>query len=474
MQKGIPPKIVRMWAAQVPALAAIRKEMETMLSFKLIVTLAVVVFMTISLVIHKVPYGITGMTCVVILAFAGALDAKSAFSGFSNTTVILVATMMVIAGALGKTSVVSRVRKLIGKAQGKKGIVLILILSVITIVLTQLMGMTAVMAILLTFVQTLDPDGELCPSRMLFLLACVLCTWFGRFPVGMGAALPLATNAYYEGLVEGHPEYLLGVFDFFKVGIVPSIVLTIYCLLGWKLIPKGQLDASALNMPTGGQKEAEPMSGKKEAVVIGVFLATMVGFFLSSQLGGLIYIIPVAGILLFYYFGVMTVPELVNGLTGDMIWMVASMMAVTNAMSASGADRPDGAQDPGRQPQRDHGRDRVYPGQRPDDHLYVQQRHHCHPDPDRGQHRSGRRDEPPRHCNAGQHGLLPGRGIPHRLRRFHDRLWRGRLQPRKAAEIHHPVSDPGHGFADHQRKHLLPGIRLKHRKRERNDHGIDT
>lgn len=301
MQKGIPPKIVRMWAAQVPALAAIRKEMETMLSFKLIVTLAVVVFMTISLVIHKVPYGITGMTCVVILAFAGALDAKSAFSGFSNTTVILVATMMVIAGALGKTSVVSRVRKLIGKAQGKKGIVLILILSVITIVLTQLMGMTAVMAILLTFVQTLDPDGELCPSRMLFLLACVLCTWFGRFPVGMGAALPLATNAYYEGLVEG------------------------------------QLDASALNMPTGGQKEAEPMSGKKEAVVIGVFLATMVGFFLSSQLGGLIYIIPVAGILLFYYFGVMTVPELVNGLTGDMIWMVASMMAVTNAMSASGA-----------------------------------------------------------------------------------------------------------------------------------------
>ena len=244
MQKGIHPKIVRMWAAQVPALAAIRKEMETMLSFKLIVTLAVVVFMTISLVIHKVPYGITGMTCVVILAFAGALDAKSAFSGFSNTTVILVATMMVIAGALGKTSVVSRVRKLIGKAQGKKGIVLILILSVITIVLTQLMGMTAVMAILLTFVQTLDPDGELCPSRMLFLLACVLCTWFGRFPVGMGAALPLATNAYYEGLVEGHPEYLLGVFDFFKVGIVPSIVLTIYCLLGWKLIPKGQLDAS--------------------------------------------------------------------------------------------------------------------------------------------------------------------------------------------------------------------------------------
>ena len=309
-----------------------------MLSFKLIVTVAVVVFMTVSLVLHKWPYGITGMTCVVVLVLAGALDVKTAFAGFSNNTTILIATMMVIAGALGKTSMIGKVRGLIAKAQGKKGIVLLLILSVITIILTQLMGMTAVMAILLTFVQTLDPDGELCPSRVLFLLSCVLCAWFGRFPVGMGAALPLATNAYYESLVEGHPEYLLGVFDFFKVGIVPSIVLTIYCLGFWKLIPKGQLDASSLNLPTGGQqKETEPMSGVKEVIVIGVFLATMAGFFLTNQLGGLIYIIPVAGILLFYYAGVMSVQEIVRGLTSDMIWMVAGMLAVTNAMSASGA-----------------------------------------------------------------------------------------------------------------------------------------
>ena len=114
-------------------------------------------------------------------------------------------------------------------------------------------------------------------------------------------------------------------------------MLTIYCIFAWKLIPKGEFNANALNLPTGGQKEAKPLTGVQEAVVLGVFLATMAGFFLTNQLGGLIYIIPVAGVLLFYYTGVMSLPELVHDLTSDMIWMVASMLAITNAISSSGA-----------------------------------------------------------------------------------------------------------------------------------------
>lgn len=306
-------------------------------NFNLIVTVAVVLFMTVSLVLHKIPYGVTGMTCVIILALTGVIDVNTAFSGLSNTNTVLIATMMVIAGALSKTSLVIRVRNQISRAQGKQGILLILILSLITIVLTQLMGMTAVMSIVLTFVQTLDEDSELCPSRMLFLMSCILCAWFGRFPVGMGAALPITANAYYASMVEGSPEYLLGVFDFFKIGMLPSIAMTIYCLFAWRLIPKGKVDSSILSLPTGGQKEQQPLSKAKELIIFGVFFATMLGFFFSSQLGSLIYIIPAAGILIFAYTNVMDINEIVRGLTSDMIWMVAGAMVVSNAMSASGA-----------------------------------------------------------------------------------------------------------------------------------------
>ena len=63
------------------------------------------------------------------------------------------------------------------------------------------MGMTAVMAVMFMLIQTLDDESDLSQSRMIFVAAAMICAWFGRFPIGMGAALPLTTNAYYEGLV---------------------------------------------------------------------------------------------------------------------------------------------------------------------------------------------------------------------------------------------------------------------------------
>ena len=196
-------------------------------NINLIITLVVMVFMMVSFVIQKWSYGLTAMTCIIALALTGVVDVKTAFSGFSNTTTILIATMMVIAGAIGKTSLIQRVRSAMAKAQGKSAILLILLVCAFTALLTQLMGQTAVMAIMLMFIQTMDDDSELCQSRLLFLCATTICTWFGRFPIGMGAALPLTSNAYYEGLVGGNSEYLLGVFDFLKVGLLPSIVGTL-------------------------------------------------------------------------------------------------------------------------------------------------------------------------------------------------------------------------------------------------------
>ena len=114
------------------------------MNFNLIITLLVMVFMIVSFVIQKWSYGLTAMTCVVVLTLAGVIDVQTAFSGFSNTTTILIATMIVIAGQLSRTSLISRIRSLMTKAQDKGGILLILLICAFTALLTQLMGMTAV------------------------------------------------------------------------------------------------------------------------------------------------------------------------------------------------------------------------------------------------------------------------------------------------------------------------------------------
>ena len=310
------------------------------MNFNLIITLLVMVFMIVSFVIQKWSYGLTAMTCVVVLTLAGVIDVQTAFSGFSNTTTILIATMIVIAGQLSRTSLISRIRSLMTKAQDKGGILLILLICVFTALLTQLMGMTAVMAIMLLFVQTLKDDDAsgISQSKMIFLCATMICTWFGRFPIGMGAALPLTTNAYYEGLVGGDSTQLLGIFDFMKVGLLPSIIGTIYCLFAWRLVPKQELRTDAIDLGAAGKQGGRAaMSQTHEMIVYLGFLVTLVSFFFSNRLGSYVYLIPAVIVIVFIFSGVMTSREAIAGLTGDMIWMVAGVLVFSTALSQSGA-----------------------------------------------------------------------------------------------------------------------------------------
>ena len=310
------------------------------MNFNLIITLLVMVFMIVSFVIQKWSYGLTAMTCVVVLTLAGVIDVQTAFSGFSNTTTILIATMIVIAGQLSRTSLISRIRSLMTKAQDKGGILLILLICAFTALLTQLMGMTAVMAIMLLFVQTLKDDDAsgISQSKMIFLCATMICTWFGRFPVGMGAALPLTTNAYYEGLVGGDSSQLLGIFDFMKVGLLPSIIGTIYCLFAWRLVPKQELRTDAIDLGAAGKQGGRAaMSQTHEMIVYLGFLVTLVSFFFSNRLGSYVYLIPAAIVIVFIFSGVMTSREAIAGLTGDMIWMVAGVLVFSTALSQTGA-----------------------------------------------------------------------------------------------------------------------------------------
>ena len=310
------------------------------MNFNLIITLLVMVFMIVSFVIQKWSYGLTAMTCVVVLTLAGVIDVQTAFSGFSNTTTILIATMIVIAGQLSRTSLISRIRSLMTKAQDKGGILLILLICAFTALLTQLMGMTAVMAIMLLFVQTLKDDDAsgISQSKMIFLCATMICTWFGRFPVGMGAALPLTTNAYYEGLVGGDSSQLLGIFDFMKVGLLPSIIGTIYCLFAWRLVPKQELRTDAIDLGAAGKQGGRAaMSQTHEMIVYLGFLVTLVSFFFSNRLGSYVYLIPAVIVIVFIFSGVMTSREAIAGLSGDMIWMVAGVLVFSTALSQSGA-----------------------------------------------------------------------------------------------------------------------------------------
>lgn len=302
------------------------------MSAQLIATLCILAFMVIMLLWHKIPYGVTGMICCVAFVFTGVLDLQTAFSGLSNSTVVLVAPMIVVASALGKTSLIRRLRGAMNKLEGKSGFLLVAGLCVITILLSQLMGQVACISVMLLFLQTLDEDGPYSPARMLFLVATINCLATSRFPIGMGATITGTINSYYQGLVG--PEDLLQITDFMVAGFLPLLVGTIYCIIFYRLIPNGSFDRSQVKEV----KDAAPISKRDEMIIFGVFIAIMLGFMFTETLGSdITNVIPAAGLLLMIVTGVLSIPEVLKSLTGDMVWMIAGMSVVSTALSVTGA-----------------------------------------------------------------------------------------------------------------------------------------
>lgn len=298
---------------------------------EMIIVLCILAFMVVMLLTHVLPYGVTAMMCCVAFVLTGVCDISTAFSGLSNSTTIMVATMLVVAGALSRTSLIHRLRQAMNSLQGKNGIMLVAAMFLITIGLSQLMGQVACLSMMLLFVQTLDDESDITPARMLFAVACINTIWTAKMPVGMGATMPGTINSFYQGMVG--PEDLLGIADYFKAGALPAIVGTIYCLIMYKMIPTQKIDSSQIQ----DVKEMAALSRKDESIIFLVFLAVIGGFMFSEKLdSNITNILPAVGVLVLILFKVMTVKDVVTTMSGDMIWMIAGMSVMSTVLGKSG------------------------------------------------------------------------------------------------------------------------------------------
>lgn len=295
------------------------------------IVLGLLVFMIAMFFTHKVPYGVTTMTCCVMLALTGVFDISTAFSGLANKTTILIACMFTVAYAFGKTSLINKVRNSMERIKGKSGLGFIVFLFLVTIVLSQLMGRTAIVSIVALFLVSLDDKDEICASRMIFAAFAVMAAWSLKFPVGLGATMSPTANAYYEGIIS-NPALMLLPGDFIKVSFIPATALTIYALFAWKSIPRHAVNTSDVKEV----KETAAISRRDEIIINIVFIGVLLGFIFEAKIGSLMYVIPAAGVLVLLYTKTLTAKETVDSLTGDMVWMIAGVLVMSDAIGRSG------------------------------------------------------------------------------------------------------------------------------------------
>lgn len=297
---------------------------------QMVIVLCILLYVIVMMITHIMPYGVTAMSACALLVVTGVFDLPTAFAGLSNSTTILSATMFVIAAALGKTSLMRRLRDKLLAVKEKGDFALLAILVLFTIILSQIMGQLPGIMIILVFIRSVEGSTKISSGRMLFIVCMVSTIWCSKVPIAMGATMPPVTNSFYQGLVG--PEGLLGMWDIFRAGIIPAIVGTIYCLLAHRLLPDRKIDDSQFS-DTPAEVEIPKRS---EYVIIGAFLVITAGFMASNILGDFINLLPVLGVLFLIFTKAITVKETLNSLTSDLIWMIAGMQTLSSALSVTG------------------------------------------------------------------------------------------------------------------------------------------
>ena len=298
------------------------------------IVLAVTIFMMVMFVWHKVPFGVTTMTCCVILMVTGMIVLNTTFSGFGNKIVVLIAPMLALGGVLGKTNLVANLQELMESMKGKHGTLLVLSIFLIAGIMAQLIPSTAVLAIMVVFLSTLGDTGEINSKRLMLPTLGITSSCKFRFPISLGATNFAVINAMYVGIIPDE-KYALKMLDPFIFSILPMVALVLYCVFGWRLVPN---QAGALNKDAAKQKvQKGVLSPIQEKIVYIVFVVVMLIMILNTWTGDLMYVAPAIGVLILIYTGVLTTKEAVSSMTVDMIWMIAGVLVVAGALGSSGA-----------------------------------------------------------------------------------------------------------------------------------------
>lgn len=307
------------------------------MSINLIITLTVLTLVVIAFFSGKLPLGLVAMTASVVLCLTGVLTFKETFAYFADSTIVLVFTMLILGGALTKTRFgLVLQKKLVGFSGNGKGSKLVAFYFLICCVLVQLLAPTPLVIMMIPFLATMDLDGKVSPSQLLFPGVAVAHMAQCAVPLGIGLTIYIQCNGFLEA---AGAKGTLGVFDTLKVAVIPLVICFLYMVfIGWKTFPKKAISAST---DKSSQKvkidESWFVSPAKEKLIYAVFIATMILLLVGRLITEAYYVFPVVAVLILCYAKAINLDDIKRFVNFDIIFMLGGILPLSTAMQNTGA-----------------------------------------------------------------------------------------------------------------------------------------
>lgn len=280
------------------------------MTMPMIIALAVTVLMIILIMVDKLPFGAPPLLALLLLVVLGVTDIKTAFGGFSNSTIVMLASFMAIMAALQKTSFIVKFREMMYKMAGHGGFKAYVALILIVMLGCSLFGTgsTAYYVLTIGLLSTLPYSKQLPPSKVLM-------------PAGFAANHPLLpfNTALQYGIVVAVLESAgvianVNLVKFTFVNVALSLGFFVWCLLAYKIMPDHPI-AEATEEAKANQTAVSTLPHNKEIITYICFIVAVVGMLLQSVIGDAGYALTglaVGGLLVF---GIMDFTEIRNAIS---------------------------------------------------------------------------------------------------------------------------------------------------------------
>jgi len=212
---------------------------------ELIITLIILAAAIMLFLSEKFSVDLVALLVLAALGLSQVLTPQEVFSGFSDTAVITILAIFVLAHGLKVTGVAERMGDLLVRTAGKSETRLIITLMSVAAFMSLFMNNIAAASILLPSASTIARKTNVRLSHLLMPLA------FGTL-LGGTATLFATTNIIVSGILKSNGYRGFGVLDFAPVG-VPLIIVGILYMAIWgrRLLPtESQIEKVSMLHPT--------------------------------------------------------------------------------------------------------------------------------------------------------------------------------------------------------------------------------
>lgn len=298
----------------------------------LVITMLILLFAFIALLSGKLSYGVVGATIISLLIITGVLDVSEALAGFSNTNVAIMLCMMVLSGALMKTSLVEHIVGLVRNV-GHSERALIAGFGLIAAAMSQFMNAFVAVACLLPLITGLCSQLNIKRTKVIYPVMVIALTWIFLFPVGMGASTIAQMNGYLESFGS---EFRFNMMDM-TIGRLPGVILnTLFCIF---ILPRVCPDKPSVEFrdDLGREVAKSTLSKPREILCYIIAVVMVVLMILAGTIGIQVYTVAIVGASALTLFGILSEKEAFQSISFGMVFFFAAILPLSTALTKTGA-----------------------------------------------------------------------------------------------------------------------------------------